>query len=204
MSENATPAGEFVDPIAPLIKAVWWLVLLRGIFAVLFGILAVFAPLLALVGIVFVFATYALIDGVVTLVHAIRVRATDRRWGWLLAQGVISVLAGIAAFVFPGLAGFFGGLFVLWLIAFYSIMAGISGIPAAAALAGGGRKVLAFVLAILSILLGVALIAILFANPAAAIVNLIWVVGVWAIIAGVMLVVLAIQARIAHRAAATV
>ena len=197
---DTTPENEladFVDPIGRITRAIWWLVLIRGIFAVLFGILAIVVPLFALLAIVFVFAAYALIDGVFLIVHAIRVRDRDRRWGWLLAQGIVSAIAGIVAFIFPAAAGLLGGTFVLALIAFYSVVVGIAGIPAAASMTDGGRKVLGFIVAILSIILGVVLAIFLLAAPGIAVLNLIWVVGVYAIIIGVMMIFAAIQARAA-------
>ncbi len=195
---NSTPESvleDFVDPIGRITRSIWWLVLLRGIFAVLFGIIAILAPLAALLGIVFVFAAYALIDGVIAIVHAIRVRDRDRRWGWLLAQGIVSVVAGIVAFIFPATAGLIGGTFVLAIIAFYAVVVGIAGIPAAASITDGGRKVLGIIVSILSIVLGVGLAIYLLAVPGLAVLNGIWVVGIYAIIIGVMLIVAAIQAR---------
>ncbi|GAA2081934.1 hypothetical protein GCM10009840_17410 [Pseudolysinimonas kribbensis] len=186
---------DVADPIGTVTRAVWGLVLIRGILAVIFGLLALFAPVLTLYAIVFVFAAYALVEGVIQIVHAIRVRHRDRRWGWLLATGVIAVIAGIVAFVFPGAAGLVYGSFGLALIAFYSVMMGIAGFPAAASATDGGRKVLGYIVAGLSIVLGVVLAIILVAQPVLAIINLIWVVGVWAIIIGVTLIIAAIGAR---------
>lgn len=193
-------AEELLDPITDIAKAVWWLVLIRGIFAVLFGIVALIAPGAALVGIVFVFAAYAIVDGIFQIVHGLRVRGRRRGWGWLLAQGIVSVLAGVAAAAFPGLAGTVGALFVLWTIVVLAIVNGIAGIPAATALADAARRALALVIAILSILVGVLLAILIFVQPVIeTVLGLIWVVGIWAIVAGVMLIVLAIQARVAAR-----
>ena len=187
--------GEVIDPIGKVTRAIWWLVLIRGIAAILFGIIALFAPLIAGFAVVFVFAAYALVEGIVEIVHAIRTRSHNARWGWLLAMGIISVLAGIAAFVFPAAALLIYGSFGLALIAIYAVMTGIAGFPAAAAQVGGARKVLGYVVSILSIVLGVVLAIITLVNPGAAILNLIWVVGIWAIIIGVTLVIAAISAR---------
>ncbi len=198
-----TAAEQLVDPIAQIARGIWWLVLLRGIFAVLFGIFALFAPLTTIFALVIVFAAYAFVDGIVEIVHAVQVRQRDQRWGWLLAQGIISVLAGIVAFIFPGAAGLVGGLFLLSLIAFYAVLMGIAGFPAAAAVTSTGRKVLGYIVAVLSIVLGIALAIIVLVDPAGALLNLIWVVGVYAIIFGVMLVVAAIQARATKAPAST-
>jgi len=191
---------ELASAIRGAAKTVWWLVLLRGIVALVFGILALIAPAAALLGIVFVFAAYAIVDGIVMIAQGVRLRDSEKGWGWLVAQGVLSVLAGIAAAIFPGLAGTIGALFFLWTIVVLAIVNGIAGIPAAAAMAAGGYKALAFVVAIANILFGVLLAILIFTQPVIeTVLTLIWVVGIWAILAGLLLIVLAIQARIAAR-----
>ncbi len=190
MTDTSTPAD-----LASAAKAIWWLVLIRGILAIIFGILALVLPGVAFLALVYTFAAYAIIDGIANIVHAVRVRGRDKRWGWLLAQGILSVIAGIVAFAFPLAAGITLGIFALSLIGIYAIMMGISGIPAAASIVDGGRKVLGFIVAILSILLGIALLVIVFVSPVAGIVNLVWVIGVYAILFGIVLIVAAIQAR---------
>jgi len=191
------------NDLAKAAKAIWWLVLIRGVLAIVFGIIALIHPGVAFVALVYTFAVFAFVDGIANIVHAVRVRDRDRRWGWLLAQGILSVIAGVLAFVFPLAAGLTLGIFALSLIGVYAIMMGIAGIPAAASVVDGGRKVLGFIIAILSILLGIALLVIVFLSPLSGIVNLIWVVGVYAIIIGVVLIIAAIQARRMSPAATT-
>ncbi len=79
----------------------WWVIGLRGLVAVLFGILAFAWPGMTLTVLIVLFGAYALVDGVLGIVAALRGGA-DHRWAMLI-EGVISVLAGIAAFVWPGL-----------------------------------------------------------------------------------------------------
>lgn len=203
LDELADGAGElFTDPVGAAARAVWWLVLLRGIATVAFGVLAIVLPLVALLGIVFVFAAFAIVDGVLGIAHAIRARNT-RGWGWQLVQGIVALLAGIAAFFVPGLAGLVGALVILWMIALYSVLTGAFGIPAATALTSdGGRRALAIVSSILSLVFGVILMVVILINPAETALGLVWLVGVWAVVIGVMLIVLAIQARIARGRAA--
>jgi len=191
---SATTTGN-ADDLKKAAKAIWWLVLIRGILAIVFGVIALIHPGVALVALVFTFAVFAVVDGIANIVHAVRVRDRDRRWGWLLAQGILSVIAGLLAFVFPLAAGITLGIFALSLIGVYAIMMGIAGIPAAASVVDGGRKALGFIVAILSILLGIALLVIVFVAPLNGIVNLIWVIGVYAIIVGAVLIIAAIQAR---------
>ncbi len=196
MSDSTTPAGvPGIGDLAAVGRRMWWLVLLRGIIAVVFGVFAIMTPLLTLLGLTFVFAAYAIIDGVAAIVQAIRGRDRLKGWGWLLAQGIVSVLAGLVAVIFPFAAGLVASIFVLWLIAFWSLIAGIAGFPAAHAMADGGRKVWAYVSSVLSVLFGILLIVLVVLNPGDAVLSLIWVLGVYAIVFGLMLVVLAFQVR---------
>jgi uncharacterized membrane protein HdeD (DUF308 family) len=191
---------EVVDPIGTVTRAIWWLVLIRGVCAVIFGIIALLAPVTALYAVVFVFAAYALIEGVIEIAHAIRVRDRDRRWGWLLALGIIAAIAGIVSFIFPAIAGLYYGTFVLAFIAFYAVLMGIAGFPAAASMTDGGRKVLGYIVAVLTVVAGVALAIIVLVNPVAALFTFIWIVGIWAIVIGITLIVAAISARVSGRA----
>ncbi len=200
-ADRAPLFDDVVDPIGKVTRAIWWLVLIRGICAVIFGILALMAPVITAVAVVYVFAAYALVEGVVEIVHAVRVRDRDRRWGWLLAMGIIGVLGAIVAFIFPGIAALVGGTFILALIAFYAVAMGIAGFPAAASMTDGGRKVLGYIVSVLSIVFGVILAIIVLVNPLAGVLNLIWVAGIWAIVIGVMLVIAAISARVQKPAA---
>lgn len=193
------------DPLATItfIRSVWWLVLLRGIFAVILGILALVAPVLTVAFFVWVFAFYAIVDGIVTLVQAVSTRKTDPAWGWLLTIGIIGVLAGIVVMIFPLQAGALTLLVFLWMIAIWAILSGIFGIPAASSVASGGAKALGIALAALSILFGVLLVIMLISTPQSAVVGLIYVLGAYAILGGVLLVVAALQARAAAKRAFT-
>jgi len=185
------------------IRSVWWLVLLRGVFAVILGILAFVAPVLTALVFVWVFAFYAILDGIVAIVQAVSTRKTDPAWGWLLTIGILGVLAGIVVMIFPLQAGALTLLVLLWMIAIWSILSGVFGIPAAASVASGGRKALGIALAALSILFGVLLVIMLVSTPQSALLGLIYVLGAYAILGGVLLVVVAFQARVAANAALT-
>ncbi len=196
-------ADSDLDPLASLGRGVWWWVLLRGIFAIAFGVIAFLAPAAALTAIALVFGAYALVDGVFAAVHAVQARRTSKRWGWLLAEGVLSALAGIAALTLPGFAGFFGGLFVLWLIVFFNIMTGIAGVQSASGIEKGRGRTIAIVAGVVSVVFGVLIAALLLFVPGATVLGLIWVVGVYAVVFGVMLIATAIHVRRAGRTVVT-
>jgi uncharacterized membrane protein HdeD (DUF308 family) len=185
------------------VKSVWWLVLLRGVFAIILGILAFIMPVTVAAGVVWVFAFYAIFDGIITITQAVSARKSDPGWGWLLTLGIVSLIAGIVVMLFPILAGSIALLTLLWIIAIWALVSGIFGIPAAASVASGGAKMLGIVASALSILFGVLLIIMLFTTPLSAIVGLIYVLGAYAVLAGLVLVVIAIQARAAANAILT-
>ncbi|QNO38406.1 DUF308 domain-containing protein [Protaetiibacter sp. SSC-01] len=178
-----------------LIRSVWWLVLLRGVFAIILGVLAFVWPVATAVAFVWVWGVYALVDGVFTIGHAISVRRTDSKWVWLLAIGAVGVIAGLVAMIFPAAAGALALLVLLWTIAIWAIVDGIFGIPAAASLASGSAKTLGIVFSVVTILFGVLLAILLFVTPVSALIGLIFMLGWYAVIAGVVLVVIAIRAR---------
>ena len=181
--------------VGGLIRSIWWLVLLRGIFAIILGILAFVWPVATAVAFVWVFAFYAVVDGIVNIVQAISTRTTDRAWGWLLTIGIVGVIAGVVVMIFPVAAGALALLVLLWIVAIWAIMGGIFGIPAAASIASGGAKVLGIVFSVLELLFGVLLVILLFTTPQSALIGLIYVLGAYAVLAGVVLVVIAFQAR---------
>jgi uncharacterized membrane protein HdeD (DUF308 family) len=157
----------------------WWTVVLRGVAAILFGILALFAPARTFLSLVLVFGIYALIDGVLALALGIRERKYDR--GMMIARGIVSILAGVVALVWPNVTA----LVLLVVIGVWAIIAGILEL----ALAIDLHKEIAheWLLGLegaLSILFGVLL---LLAPLAGAIVLGVWV-GAYALVFGGMLI----------------
>jgi uncharacterized membrane protein HdeD (DUF308 family) len=190
-----TDTGSINDPLASLAKGMWWWVLIRGILAIAFGIIALLAPGAALTAIAIVFGAYALVDGVIAIVQAIRVRDRFAAWGWLLLQGILSALAGLLALILPGIAGAVGGLFVLWTIVIWNVMHGFAGIRSAAGASEGRAKTWGIVAGVLTILFGVVLGVLILLTPGATLLGLVWVVGIYAIVFGIMLIATAIQVR---------
>ena len=183
------------NPLAAVAKGIWWVVLLRGILAVLFGIIALLAPAAALTGIVIVFGAYAIVDGVAAISHALQLRRSGSGWGSLLFQGIVSLIAGLVAVIFPALAGVIGGLFALWTIVIYAVMHGALGIASAAGLRDGRSRALGIVSAVLTLLFGILLGILTLITPGATVLSLIWIVGVYAILFGAMFIVAAFQLR---------
>lgn len=92
------------DQVAASVRHHWWLFLLRGVAAVAFGVLVLMWPGATVVALTAFIAAYALVDGVVSVVSAFRMRPVFDRWWVLLTQGVISVAFGVFAFMNPALS----------------------------------------------------------------------------------------------------
>jgi uncharacterized membrane protein HdeD (DUF308 family) len=175
--------------VAAVARSVWWLVLLRGVFAILFGLIALFTPGTALLALVYVFGAYAILDGVTAIVAGIRHRGAESHWVWHIVQGVVSVVAGVVAFVWPGVTV----LAILFVIAFWSIVNGIAEIMESFAMRRRGAGTWGWMLAagIVSVLFGIVLVI----QPGAALITLLWFVGAYAVVFGVIIVVWAFRLR---------
>jgi uncharacterized membrane protein HdeD (DUF308 family) len=171
-----------------LLAKYWWVFLLRGLFAVIFGILAFVLPGLTLASLVLVWGAYAFADGVVSLVSAFTGdRDTDDRW-YLGLQGVVGVIAGIITFLFPAATAI--GLLIA--IAAWTLVIGILQIFTAIRL----RKEMTgeFWLG-LSGLLSIIFAFYLIARPGEGALALVWVIGAYAVVFGVILVAFAFRIR---------
>ena len=166
----------------------WWAVVLRGVAAILFGVIAVFWPPTAVAALVLLFGAYALIDGVLNLVAAAGAPRVGRPWGWLAFEGVVSILTGLVAFFWPGLTA----IALVLVIAFWSLITGIAEIVAAIALRKYIRR--EWLLG-LSGLLSIAFGVLLFLAPVAGAVAIAIWVGAYAIVFGSLLVWLGLRLR---------
>lgn len=166
----------------------WWAVALRGLAAVVFGILALIWPGLTLNVLILVFGVYALVDGVFAIVAAVRAVERHERWGALLLEALASIAAGIIALVAPLAAALgFYLLFVAW-----TIVTGIFEIAAAIRLR---RHITGEWLLGLGGVLSLVLGAFLLIFPGIGLVALVWCIGIYAILFGVTLLALAFRLR---------
>ena len=84
------------------IRAHWWVFLLRGIVAILFGVAAFAYPGITAAIFVFLFAGYVTADGIFTLVAAVRLAHPDSgRWWWMIVQGVLGIAIGVITILYP-------------------------------------------------------------------------------------------------------
>jgi uncharacterized membrane protein HdeD (DUF308 family) len=165
----------------------WWAVSLRGLAGILFGIITFFAPAISLAALVLLFGAYALVDGVLTIVTAVRRRGADRWWLFLL-EGLVGIAAGVLTFMWPVITA----IALLYVIAAWALVTGAFEIAAAIRLrkAITGEWLLALS-GVFSIGLGVLLV--LFPGPGALAVT-IWI-GAYAFVFGALLFALGLRLK---------
>lgn len=188
---SATPRSE-VGAMETLVRN-WWAIALRGAAAILFGIMLFAWPAIGVAVLVALFGAFALVDGVFALVAAVRrARAADR-WLALALAGITGIVAGIAAFVWPGITA----TALLFLIGAWAIVVGMLEIVAAVELRKEIRGEFWLGLAgALSVLFGL----LVFVAPAAGAVAIVWWIGAYAMITGVAMLALAFRLRgLRHR-----
>jgi len=170
----------------------WWVIGLRGLAAILFGVLAFVWPGMTLAVLVLLFGAYALVDGVLTLIAAFRGGVQHRIV--MLVEGVVSVLTGLAAFVWPGLTA----LVLLYIIAFWAIVTGVLEIVAAIRVRRAISNELGLVIGgVLSVVFGVVLLI----APGAGALAVIFLIGAYAVVFGIALLGLAWRLREHHQTA---
>jgi uncharacterized membrane protein HdeD (DUF308 family) len=165
----------------------WWLLLLRGLAAIIFGVLAFAWPGITVISLVIVYGAYALVDGLFSIYAAIRGGGTAPRW-WLAVVGVAGVLAGLISFAVPGVVA----LWLLFLIGAWAIVSGVFEIIGAIRLRKEIDNEWMLILhGVISVLFGV----LLFAMPMTGALAMVWVIGAYAIAAGIIMCVLAFRLK---------
>ncbi len=173
-----------------------WMLALRGVLAILFGVVAFFWPGLFWFVVVFTFAGYALADGIMAIVMAVLGHARAGRWA-LLLEGIVGIAIAAVTIVWPDITE----LALLYLIAGWCCATGVLEIMAAFGLGQVMRGAWIFGLSgVLSLLLGLALAL----APLAGLLVVAWWIGAYALASGVLLLILAVQAaRLGHRTPST-
>jgi len=192
-SNPAMPMPHLQSPLLHELTRRWWLLLLRGIAAIVFGVLAFMWPGLTLLTLVILYGAFALVDGVFALAGAI-----GRRGGggavptwWLVLTGLLDIAVGLIALLWPGITAFALILF----IGAWAVVRGIFEIVAAIQM----RKQiegewLLITLGVLTVLFGLAVLVF----PTAGALGLVWAIAAWAIVIGIFMVMLAFRVRSHH------
>lgn len=174
--------------IADLYKQAWWMLLIRGIFAVLFGILATTWPGLTLATLIIFFGAFALVHGLMAVIGSIVARKEADDWWLVLFEGIVGIIIGIMTFTWPTLTG----LVLAYFIAAWALINGILRIYGAIKL----RKAIEGEwLLIISGIIGVIFGIFVFARPLAGALAITWIIGVYAIIFGLLGIILSFRIK---------
>jgi uncharacterized membrane protein HdeD (DUF308 family) len=174
--------------LSKLMSRYWWVLLLRGAFAILFGIVALAYPGITLGSLVLYFAAFAFVDGISNVFHAFFGREESESWWVLLFEGLLGIAFGVITFQAPGITT----LMLLLYIGFWAIATGVLRIILAVSLrheitgewwmALGG---------LVSILFGLSMVS----RPGAGALAVLTVIGIWSIVTGFSLVFLSFKVR---------
>ena len=175
------------DAMSATLAQNWWLIALRGVVGILFGLIALFFPGTTMLSLVIVFSAYMLVDGGFAIAAAVRAARQHERWGWLTFEGLANIATGIIAFLWPGLTVL---AFVL-LIAAWAIVSGGLMLGAAFRLKIDYGRWWLLLGGLLSIVFGVLLVL----APLIGALVLTWWLGAYALVFGIVLLVLAFRLR---------
>ena len=165
----------------------WWLLVLRGICAILFGVLAFTWPGMTLGVLVLLFGAYAFTNGILAFVAAVS-NSTDRPWWALALEGLVSVASALAILLYPGITA----LVLLVVIATWAIVTGVLEIAAAIQLRKEMEGEFWLGLAgVASIVFG----GYLLARPGVGALAVAWMIGAYAVMFGVMLIALGFHVK---------
>jgi len=165
----------------------WWAIALRGVAAIIFGIMALLMPAITLAALILLFGVFAVVEGVFSVLAAVRGHSGAQRW-FLLLEGVVGIAAGVIAFVWPGLTA----LVLLYVIAAWAIITGVLEIAAAARLHNRIRGEWWLVLGgILSVVAGVWMMW----APGSGALAVVLLISAYVLLFGILQVVLAFRLR---------
>jgi uncharacterized membrane protein HdeD (DUF308 family) len=180
-------SGSRSSDMAQVLIGNWWVLALRGAFAIVFAIIAFVWPGITAAALVLLFGAYALVDGIFALVAALRAARHHGRSGALLLEGILDLIIAAIAFFWPAEAL----VAIIYFIAIWAVITGIALIAAGIAMIRVNGEWLLVLSGIISILLGV----ILFVQPAAGVVALSWWLGIYALLFGISLIGAAFRLR---------
>lgn len=166
----------------------WWVLLLKGILLIIFGVLSFLNPGATIAALVYWFAVFVMLDGAISVIAVMMKWKTEEDKWLILAEGLISLLFGLLIFRSPDSFATFVG----FLIGFWAIFIGIARIAMAIQLRkeieGEGWLILS---GVLSVLFGI----IVFARPGVGVTTVLWMAGIFAILIGILLVLLSFKLK---------
>ena len=173
--------------MAIILARSWWVLMLRGLCAILLGVATLARPGMTLLALIVVFGAYAFLDGLLAIIGAVRAADKHQPAGPLLLEGLVGIAAGVMTFVWPGLVA--GAL--VYLIAAWAVLTGILeiGVAIGPRRAIGGGWLL--VVGVLSVVFG---LYVAFA-PVAGALAILWLIGAYGLCFGAVLLALGFRLR---------
>jgi uncharacterized membrane protein HdeD (DUF308 family) len=170
------------------LKRHWWVPVLRGVCAIIFGIMAFKYPGLTVVVLVMLFGAWVLVDGIFRVIGAIGHRSSDTDWGWQLVIGILGIIIGFLTFHKPGITA----LALVIYIGAWALMIGATEIALAIKLR---REIkgewFLILMGVVSILFAIMLLW----NPLPGALALIWLIGSYAIVFGILAIIFGFRLR---------
>jgi uncharacterized membrane protein HdeD (DUF308 family) len=196
MSTAATnPHAEQSDAMSAALAQNWWLIALRGVLAIIIGVIAFAAPVATMLSLVLLFSAYMLVDGVLAIVAAVRAARQHERWALLVLEGIVSIAVAAIAVLWPGVTIV---AYVL-LVAAWAIVTGALMLGAAFRLNLDHGRWWLVLGGIASLIYG----ALLIIAPLIGALVLTWWFGAYALVFGVFMLVLAFRLRARREQRAT-
>jgi uncharacterized membrane protein HdeD (DUF308 family) len=170
------------------LKRHWWVPVIRGIAAIVFGVIAFTHPVMAIATLVLLFGAWVLIDGIFRIVAAIRHRGSDPDWAWQLVIGIIGIIVGLLTFHAPQITA----LALVIYIAAWALMIGASEIVMAVKLR---HEIKGEWLLILMGLASIVFAVLLLWNPVAGAAAVIWLIAWYAVVLGILAIFFGFRLR---------
>ncbi len=170
------------------LKRHWWVPVIRGIAAIVFGVIAFVYPGLTVAVLVLLFGAWVLVDGIFRVIGAIGHRASDKEWGFDLIIGIVGIIIGFLTFHAPQITA----LALIIYIAAWALMIGATEIALAIKLR---REIKGEWFLILMGLVSIVFAVMLLWNPAVGAAALIWIMAWYAVILGVLGVIFGFRLR---------
>ena len=166
----------------------WWQIALRGLIALIFGVLVLAWPGISILVFAIIFGAFVFVDGIFTLVAAVNYKAGAGRRTWLYIRGIAGIIVGLITFFWPAITA----LALFLLVAAWALVTGV--MELAFAFTANQKTAIRWMFAvsgILSLILG----GLMLARPVLGILVIIWIIGVYAILAGILLIILGFRLR---------
>jgi uncharacterized membrane protein HdeD (DUF308 family) len=170
------------------LKRHWWVPVIRGIAAIIFGVIAFTHPVMAIATLVLFFGAWVLIDGIFRVVGAIGHHSSDPDWGWHLVIGLLGIIVGLLTFHAPQVTA----LALVIYIAAWALMVGATEIVFAIKMRS---EIKGEWLLILMGLASIVFAVLLLWNPVAGAAAVIWLIAWYAVVLGILAIFFGFRLR---------